>query len=142
MAAAASIHEDERRPPASDDLPSVLVVEDDEGVLKTVTELLTDLGYRTIEATSGREALRVLQRRPDIDLILTDVVMPGGMSGIDLAREARRLRAEIKVVLTSGYAEDLVAAANVEGDFPLISKPLRQADLARALRALQAGAYP
>ena len=141
-AAATSIHEGERRPPPSDDLPPVLVVEDDEGVLKTVTELLTDLGYRTIEATTGREALRVLQRRPDIELILTDVVMPGGMSGIELAREARRLRAEIKVVLTSGYAEDLVAAANVEGDFPLISKPLRQADLARALRALLAGANP
>ena len=139
---ATSIQEEERRLPASDDAPAVLVVEDDEGVLKTITELLTDLGYRTIEATTGREALRVLQRRPDIELIVTDVVMPGGMSGIDLAREARRLRAEIKVVLTSGYAADLLAAANVEGDFPLISKPLRQADLARALRALQAGANP
>lgn len=139
--AATSIHEDELRLPASES-PYVLVVEDDEGVLKTVAELLTDLGYRTVEATTGSEALRVLQRRPDIQLILTDVVMPGGMSGIDLAREARRLRAEIKVVLTSGYAEDLVAAANVEGDFPLISKPLRQGDLARALRALQAGANP
>ncbi|HEV2546749.1 MAG TPA: ATP-binding protein [Stellaceae bacterium] len=139
---ATSIHKEERQLPASDDLPFVLVVEDDEGVLKTITELLTDLGYRTIEATTGKEALRVLQRRPDIELILTDVVMPGGMSGIDLAREARRLRAGIKVVLTSGYAEDLVGAANLEGDFPLISKPLRQADLAQALRALQAGANP
>jgi signal transduction histidine kinase/ActR/RegA family two-component response regulator len=138
---ATSIHEEERRLQASDDSPSVLVVEDDEGVLKTVAELLTDLGYRTVEATTGSEALRVLQRRPDIELILTDVVMPGGMSGIDLAREAKRLRA-IKVVLMSGYAEDLVATANVEGDFPLISKPLRQGDLARALRALQTGANP
>jgi signal transduction histidine kinase/CheY-like chemotaxis protein len=137
-----SIDEEERGPLVSGRSPSILVVEDDEGVLKTITELLTDLGYRTIEASSGGEALRVLQRRPDIELILTDVVMPGGMSGIDLAREARRLRAEIKVVLTSGYADDLVAAANVEGDFPLISKPLRQADLARALRALLAGANP
>jgi signal transduction histidine kinase/ActR/RegA family two-component response regulator len=142
VAVASPINEQERRPPASDELPSVLVVEDDEGVLKTVAELLADLGYCTVEATTGSEALKVLQRRPDIELILTDVVMPGGMSGIDLAREARQLRAGIKVVLTSGYAEDLVAAANLEGDVPLISKPLRQADLAQALRALQAGANP
>jgi signal transduction histidine kinase/ActR/RegA family two-component response regulator len=140
--ASPSVDEEECGPLVSGRSPSILVVEDDAGVLKTITELLTDLGYRAIEASNGREALTVLQRRPDIELILTDVVMPGGMSGIDLAREAKRFRAEVKVVLTSGYAEDLVAAGNVQSEFPLISKPLRQADLARALRALQAGGNP
>ena len=117
----------------------ILVVEDDEGVLNTIAELVADLGYRTIEATSGRDALEVLRRRPEIRLILTDVVMPGGMSGIELAREARRVRADVKILLTSGYAEDLVSKANTDDDFPLLAKPLRQDDLARALDALCAG---
>ncbi len=114
----------------------VLVVEDDESVLQTVSELLADLGYRTVGATSGAEALTMLQRRRDIDLVLTDVVMPGGMSGIELAREARRRRAGIKVLLTSGYAEEALAESAAHDEFPLIGKPLRQAALGRALHAL------
>jgi CheY-like chemotaxis protein len=114
----------------------VLVVEDDESVLQTVSELLADLGYGTVGATSGAEALNMLQRRRDIDLVLTDVVMPGGMSGIELAREARRLRTGIKVLLTSGYAEEALAESAAHDEFPLIGKPLRQAALGRALHAL------
>jgi C4-dicarboxylate-specific signal transduction histidine kinase/CheY-like chemotaxis protein len=116
----------------------VLVVEDDESVLQTISDLLADLGYRTVSATNGAEALTTLRRNPEIGLVLTDVVMPGGMSGIELGHEVRRLRAGIKILLTSGYAEDVLTASNAEDEFPLIGKPLRQEPLARALLALLA----
>jgi two-component system, NtrC family, sensor kinase len=107
----------------------VLVVEDDEAVLETARAVLVELGYQTLAARSGTEALAVLRRDEPIDLIFTDIVMPGGMSGITLAREARQLRQDIKVLLTSGY-DASVAERQGAGGFEILPKPYRQAQLA------------
>jgi signal transduction histidine kinase len=119
-------------PPPERRTGSVLIVEDDEAVLATVKGSLDELGYRTIVARSAAEALDVLRRDEPIDLLFSDIVMPGGMNGVALARRARRLRQDIKVLLTSGYAP---AAANEhENDgFAVLSKPYRQGELARVI---------
>lgn len=116
----------------------ILVVEDDPDVRDLVALYLEELGYASMTAASGPEALEILAApgTPTIDLLLTDLVMPGGMNGIELIREARRKQPEIKALLTSGYMAGHVPGAS-EGeaaDLPLLSKPYQQADLARAIR--------
>ena len=125
-----------------DDRPTgsntILVVEDDAAVLDVTSLMLADLGYAVLTARTGAEALDVLRRREDIRLLLTDVVMPGGMSGVDLGREARRMSRKVKVMLISGYAEDVLTAHQAHDEFPILGKPLRQGPLARAIRSLLA----
>jgi CheY-like chemotaxis protein len=115
----------------------ILVVEDDPDVRDLVALQLEDLGYVSIIAGSGREALAILAapEAPSIDLLLTDVVMPGGMNGVELVRQARRQRPELKALLTSGYtAGHVQGASEAEAtDLALLSKPYQQADLARAI---------
>jgi two-component system NtrC family sensor kinase len=116
----------------------VLVVEDDEAVLETARTVISELGYATLAARSGAEALAILKREEPIDLLFSDIVMPGGMSGIALAREARQLRHDIKVLLTSGY--DASAAERQGGDgFDILPKPYRQAQLADKLAGVLGG---
>jgi len=84
---------------------TVLVVEDDQRVRRVSVRRLRELGYAVIEADSGPAALLVLDREEPIDVLFTDVVMPGGMTGVDLAHESRRRRPDLKILFTSGYAE-------------------------------------
>ena len=115
----------------------VLVVEDDPDVRKLTVNMLADLGYRTIEAGNGKQALEVLQRPGEIDLLFTDVVLPGDMSGIRIAEEADRRFPGIKVLLTSGYAETVLDQHGpVEENIQLIKKPFRKASLAQTVRAV------
>ena len=115
----------------------ILVVEDNQAVLDLVIRQLQSLGYRTTSAHSGREALALLDGTDSFDLLFTDVVMPGGMNGRQLADEATRRRPGLPVLFTSGYTE---MAISREGALPagtcLLSKPYRRADLARTLRTL------
>jgi PAS domain S-box-containing protein len=111
----------------------ILVVEDDEAVQEVAVAALDSLGYRTVLARDGRDALAVLRRRGDIDLLFTDHVMPGGLTGVELAREARALRPALKVLLTSGYSKRATDGAHGEG-FPSIAKPYRRSDLAESIR--------
>jgi signal transduction histidine kinase/ActR/RegA family two-component response regulator len=114
---------------------TVLVVEDDADVLDVAVATLTDLGYRILLAYNGLEALQILERDEPIDLLFTDIVMPSGINGVQLAREARRLRQDIKVLMTSGYTTQTLAqeyGANKE--YQIITKPYRQSELAEQVR--------
>jgi len=115
---------------------TVLVVEDNPKVRSTVLRQLRDLGYSTLEAGGGEAALDLVRSPLAFDLLLTDVVMPGGMTGYELARQARALRPELRVLFTSGYTELAAASGQPAATGPLLSKPYRKADLARALRAV------
>lgn len=112
---------------------SVLVVEDDADVRDISIEILRGLGYRTLVARNGREALEILQGGDQIDLLFTDLVMPDGMSGVALARRAQAMRPGLRVLLTTGYAGLETPAAD---EFPILSKPFRSADLSLAVAQL------
>jgi CheY-like chemotaxis protein len=119
---------------------TVLVVEDDPDVLDIAVATLTDLGYRILVAYDGVEAMAILERDEPIDLIFTDIVMPYGISGIQLARQARKLRQDIKILLTSGYTmQTLSADYGAEKEFTIIGKPYRQAELAEHVRRALGG---
>ncbi len=117
----------------------VLLVEDDPDVRTLAVTLLGGLGYSVLEAPDGRRALDELARAKGVNLLFTDVVLPGGMTGGRLAREARRISPGIKVLFMSGYTGS-ANFAETEGpdgveNFTFLQKPFRKADLARAVRA-------
>jgi PAS domain S-box-containing protein len=110
----------------------ILVVDDNSGVLEEATEQLTRLGYEVISASSGAEALAVLERGERVDLLFTDVVMPGDIAGRDLADKAAELRPGLKVLFASGYFEGaLVSKGALETDVQFIAKPYRMKALAQ-----------
>jgi signal transduction histidine kinase len=115
----------------------VLVVEDNIDVRKIVCRLLKDFGCTVIEANSGNAALEILQSDRKIDLMFSDVVMPGGMSGAELVQATRRLRPGIKTLLTTGFAEaSLRNQAQFADAGEIITKPYRRQDLARKVRSV------
>ncbi len=118
---------------------TILVVDDDEQVREAVARQLTSLGYNAIIAADGLEALDVLACDSDIDLLFTDVVMPGGMGGREVAEEARLTRPGLKVLYTSGYFEGaLLRNGSIDADAQLLPKPYRKVKLAeKILEALK-----
>jgi signal transduction histidine kinase/CheY-like chemotaxis protein len=119
---------------------TILLVEDDSGVLALVIEMLNDLGYRVMTASDAHGALEIIRRGEPIDLILTDIVMPGGKTGVHLAAEARALRPDVKILLTSGYpGEALARHEPMDIEWPMIAKPFRQPELAARLQSLLEG---
>ena len=118
----------------------VLVVEDDEALRRNVEEQLARLNYRVSSAANAEEALTALAAEPDVDLLFTDVVMPGLINGADLAREARSHSPDLKVLFTSGYTQQsLIHDGRLEDGTLLLTKPYRSTDLARVLRIALAG---
>jgi PAS domain S-box-containing protein len=114
---------------------SILLVEDDTLVRRYACEQLLSLGYRVTEAANGAEALDILRGGAVVDLLLTDVVMPG-MNGRELADEALRGHPGLRVLYTSGYSEDtIVHHGRLDPGVQLLAKPYRRADLARRVRA-------
>jgi CheY-like chemotaxis protein len=115
----------------------VLVVDDNESVLETARETVADLGYRALAAHNGSEALQILKGSNKIDILFSDIVMPGSLSGIQLAEEARRLQPSLKVLLTSGHsAAVLTDKHGLPKAFPVLGKPYRRDQLAANLREL------
>jgi len=113
---------------------TILAVEDNPGLRDLVVRQITQLGYRCLEASDGATALKILETQ-HVDLVFTDVSMPGGISGYDLGREAQLRWPRMRVLLTSGFPEDrLNGGAPPPGDIRLLSKPYRKDDLARTLR--------
>jgi PAS domain S-box-containing protein len=120
---------------------TVLVVEDDPFVRSYTVKCLQSLGYTVIAAVDGNDALQKLGTDVAIDLLFTDVVMPGGINGWELADLAQRSRPQLPVLLTSGYAlETLIKHGRTSGGSVVLTKPYRKADLARRLREALKGA--
>ena len=114
---------------------TVLVVEDDVGVRTTVVDMLGALGYTVLKAEDGESALAVLHSGAQIDLLFTDVIMPGPVSSTEMARQARELQPDIAVLFTSGYAQDIIVhEGRLDAGVELLSKPYRREELARKLR--------
>lgn len=97
---------------------------------------LSGFGHHVVCARSGSDALAVLETDKPIDLLFSDVVMPNGITGIELAREAKRLRPGIKVLLISGNSAEALARYGALDEFPIVCKPLTRADLARRLASV------
>jgi len=116
---------------------TVLLVEDDQGVLDIVMTMMEELGYRVLTARNGLEALSMLERGEPIELLFTDLVMPQGISGGELAQRARRMRPGLRILLGSGYSARVSpAAATAASGLPILKKPYRQAELAAKLRSV------
>ena len=114
---------------------TILIAEDDPFVRSSVIQRVEALGYHVVAAVNGKEALQRLRADPGIDMLFTDIVMPGGMSGWELADQARRIRPGLPVLFTSGYAlETLVEQGRVQAQAVVLTKPYRKAELALRLR--------
>ena len=114
----------------------LLVVEDDRDVLVVTVEMLRELGYEVATACDAASAMTFLETGEQVDLLLSDVVMPGGRNGVQLAELARELRPDLKVLLSSGYVGEAVSTAGVA--FEIIDKPYERSVLAAKLRELLA----
>ena len=116
---------------------TILVVEDDDDVRAFSVDSLQELGYRVLEAANGPAALRIVQREPDIRLLFTDVVLPGGMTGAQIAAQAAALRPSMKVLFTTGYARNaIVHHGRLDTGVQLLTKPFSFTDLASKVRDL------
>jgi CheY-like chemotaxis protein len=107
-----------------------------------IVGILSDLGYRTFVAATGPEALAVLERERSVDLLFSDVVMPAGISGTELARQAVRLRPGLRVLLSSGYIREDSRSRPAWSEFPFIAKPYRPAALDKKLKEVLTGGAP
>jgi CheY-like chemotaxis protein len=121
--------------PSAGGTETVLVVEDDEDVRGTVIDMLTDLGYRVLKAKDAQSALAIVESGIPIDLLFTDVVMPGALRSPELARKARERLPNLAVLFTSGYTENaIVHGGRLDEGVDLLSKPYTREALARKLR--------
>ena len=120
-------------PPPLTGHETVLVVEDNAEVLELALTAIRDLGYRVLTAQDGPSALGVVLGNERIDLLFSDVVMPGGINGFELVNRARAIRGELKALVTSGYA-NVQRPGTDRPDVPLLLKPYRRAELARSIR--------
>jgi len=121
--------------PAAGGTETILVAEDDEEVRATVVDMLTELGYRVLKACDASAALTVIESGIPIDLLFTDVVMPGPLRSPELARKARERLPEIAVLFTSGYTENaIVHGGRLDRGVELIGKPYTRESLARKIR--------
>jgi len=117
----------------------VLVVEDNPGLRHIVLLQLKKLGYLVTDAADATTAMAMLDSGRRIDLLFTDVMLPGSMSGVELAAAARSRWPNLKIMLTSGFPEVLLDEPSALAGLPLISKPYREEELARMLREVLAG---
>lgn len=112
---------------------TIMVVEDEARVRRLTIRRLRELGYNVLEAANGPEALGMIDAHPELNLLFTDMIMPGGMNGKDLAAHVRAKRPGLKVLLTSGYAEPELIKHGLSDDTQLLRKPYTAAELARTL---------
>jgi CheY-like chemotaxis protein len=126
---------------ASDTLGTILVVDDEPLVRMVAVEILEDLGYVVLEAGDGPSALKILQSRPEICLLVTDVGLPNGMNGRQLADVVRETRPELNVLFVTGYAENAVLNhGHLDRGMQVVTKPFSSETLARRVKDLIGGA--
>jgi PAS domain S-box-containing protein len=142
-ASESKLEDDRKAPPRAADrhgTESVLVVDDRPDVAATAGIILEDFGYRVTVVDGPKAALAVLDGEARIDLLFTDLIMPGGMNGVMLARAARERQPKIKVLLTTGYAEASLERTDAGGtEYEVINKPYKRMDLARRVRRILDG---
>ena len=128
-------HEDAQEQLIRGGSETILAVEDNDALRRVIVRQLNSLGYRVLEAKQADDALKVMELE-SIDVLLTDVVMPGGKDGVELARQARQRWPTIAVVFSSGFSQAKPDghAVSLPLDTPLLSKPYRKENLARAVR--------
>ncbi len=116
-------------------LERILLVEDEEDVRELVTDILRSLNYKVFVAQSGGDALALWEEQDgQFDLMLSDVVMPGGMNGRELAEQFHKRRPDLKVILSSGYSPETIGAIDADTDIAFLAKPYPPQDLARLIR--------
>jgi signal transduction histidine kinase len=121
----------------------ILLVEDDEDVRAGGVDMLIELGYRVIEAADGAAALRLLEAEPNVRLLFTDVGLPGGLNGRQLADEARRRRPDLPILFTTGYTRNaIIHHGRLDAGIELIGKPFTYAALAAKIRRILEGGKP
>ena len=122
---------------------TILVVEDDPLVQGYVIAQLGSLGYRTLTASDGASALALVDQGSSFDLLFTDIIMPGGMNGRELAEAVRLRRPGVRVLYTSGYTDDtMIHEGHLDPGVALLQKPYRKADLSQKIREMLAGEGP
>jgi signal transduction histidine kinase/ActR/RegA family two-component response regulator len=128
---------DEAPAPRARNGETILVVEDNEGVRHYAKEVLEELGYLVLSAEDATEALKLFAKAPRIDLLFTDVVLPGAMTGRGLAEELRRRRPDLPALFTTGYTRNaIVHQGRLDPDVHLLNKPYTHQDLGRKIRML------
>jgi CheY-like chemotaxis protein len=131
---ASHVHDSHAELPRGEE--TVLVVEDNAEVRTTVVDLLSSLGYRVLEAANGHQALERFIRYPDVALVFSDIMLPGGLLGSQLVQKLSERRPGLKVLLTSGFSESTIMQRGVlDGSIELLQKPYKVEDLARRIRA-------
>jgi CheY-like chemotaxis protein len=129
--------------PTGTSAETILVVEDDEYVRANAVDLLRELGYHVVEAGDGKTAVQILEGAQAIALLFTDVGLPGGMNGRQVADEARRLRPGLRVLFTTGYARDaIVHQGRLDPGIDLLTKPFTFVALATKVRTALDGPVP
>jgi CheY-like chemotaxis protein len=116
--------------------PTILVVEDEILVRTVIAAYLRDCGFDVVEAGNAEEAVRVLEASIRVDIVFSDVNMPGRLDGFGLVQWLRRERPGLKIILTSGAAQAVKDASDLCAHVPILAKPYDYAELARQLRAL------
>jgi len=124
-------------PPRAESQETILLVEDNDGVRDYAAGVLHGLGYAVLEAADTASAIELLGKKPPIDLLFTDVVLPGGLNGRTLANEVRRTYPGLPVLFTTGYTRNaIVHQGRLDADVDLLNKPYTEQDLARKVREL------
>jgi PAS domain S-box-containing protein len=121
---------------------TVLVVDDEVGLVEVALAYLAEMGFSAFDAKDGASALEVLAQHDEIDLMVTDIVMPGGMNGVELVQKARALRPELKIVYSSGFPAEALAEKSmplVEG--PLLRKPYQRSEFAAIVNSVMGSNY-
>ena len=115
----------------------VLIVDDECDLLEVTSSYVQDLGFKVLPASDGNLALKVVEENPDIEFLLTDIVMPGGLNGVSLAQRVKERLPDVKILYMSGFPSGVIAdKSGIELDAPLITKPFSYEELVSAMDEL------